>query len=65
MPRPWTGVFPAAITHFRDDQSLDLPAMLKHLDVMLAAGVTPPSSGPVTAENNDDYPSGAAKKPAP
>src|SRR5205814_10521237 len=34
-------------------------------DVMLAAGVTPPSSGAVTAENNDEYPSGAAKKPAP
>jgi 4-hydroxy-tetrahydrodipicolinate synthase len=39
MPRPWTGVFPAAITHFRDDESLDLPAMVKHLDVMIAAGV--------------------------
>src|SRR5437763_2472859 len=35
----WSGVFPAAVTHFRDDQSLDLPATLKHLDAMLAAGV--------------------------
>lgn len=37
--QPWSGVFPAAITHFRDDQSLDLPATLKHLDAMIAAGV--------------------------
>jgi 4-hydroxy-tetrahydrodipicolinate synthase len=35
----WRGVFPAAITHFRDDQSLDLPALLKHLDVMIEAGI--------------------------
>jgi 4-hydroxy-tetrahydrodipicolinate synthase len=35
----WSGVFPAAITHFRDDQSLDLPAMMKHLDVMIEAGI--------------------------
>src|SRR4051794_30446285 len=36
---PWSGVFPAAITHFRDDHSLDLPATLKHLDAMIEAGV--------------------------
>lgn len=35
----WAGVFPAAVTHFRDDQSLDLPATLRHLDVMLGAGI--------------------------
>src|SRR5438552_3385527 len=35
----WGGVFPAAITHFRDDHSVDLPATLRHLDVMLAAGI--------------------------
>jgi 4-hydroxy-tetrahydrodipicolinate synthase len=35
----WSGVFPAAITHFRDDQSLDVPATLRHLDAMLAAGI--------------------------
>jgi 4-hydroxy-tetrahydrodipicolinate synthase len=35
----WSGVFPAAITHFKSDLSLDLPATLKHLDVMIAAGV--------------------------
>src|SRR5262249_3268184 len=35
----WEGVFPAAITHFRDDQSLDVPATLKHIDAMIQAGV--------------------------
>jgi 4-hydroxy-tetrahydrodipicolinate synthase len=35
----WNGVFPAAVTHFRPDQSLDLPATLRHLDAMLDAGV--------------------------
>ena len=35
----WSGVFPAAVTHFRDDQSLDLPATLKHLDAMIHAGI--------------------------
>jgi 4-hydroxy-tetrahydrodipicolinate synthase len=35
----WQGVFPAAITHFHDDQSLDIPSTLKHLDQMIAAGV--------------------------
>ena len=33
------GVFPAACTQFRADDSLDIPASLKHLDAMLAAGV--------------------------
>ena len=35
----WQGVFPAATTQFREDQSLDIPATLKHLDVMLDAGI--------------------------
>lgn len=35
----WQGVFPAAITHFHDDQSLNLPGTLAHLDAMLAAGI--------------------------
>ena len=39
MTDVWSGVFPAAVTHFRDDQSLNLPATLKHLDAMVAAGV--------------------------
>lgn len=37
--RDWHGVFPAAVTHFKPDQSLDLPATLAHLDVMLNAGI--------------------------
>jgi len=35
----WSGVFPAAVTHFHDDQSLDIPATLRHLDVMIEAGI--------------------------
>lgn len=35
----WRGVFPAAVTHFRSDHSLDIPATLKHLDAMIDAGV--------------------------
>jgi dihydrodipicolinate synthase/N-acetylneuraminate lyase len=39
MAANWQGVFPAAVTHFADDQSIDLPATLKHLDEMIAAGI--------------------------
>lgn len=39
MAVSWRGVFPAANTHFHADQSLDLPATLKHLDAMIAAGI--------------------------
>jgi 1-pyrroline-4-hydroxy-2-carboxylate deaminase len=35
----WQGVFPAALTQFKADQALDIPATLKHLDAMLAAGI--------------------------
>jgi 4-hydroxy-tetrahydrodipicolinate synthase len=35
----WGGVFPAAITHFHEDFSLDLPALERHLNVMLEAGI--------------------------
>ena len=35
----WSGVFPAALTHFRADESLDLPATLRHLEVLLESGV--------------------------
>ena len=37
--RDWHGVFPAATTQFKADQSLDLPATMKHLDAMIGAGV--------------------------
>lgn len=35
----WTGVFPAATTQFDPNGALDIPATLKHLDVMIAGGV--------------------------
>ena len=35
----WNGVYPAAITHLRDDQSLDLESTQKHLDQMIEAGI--------------------------
>ncbi len=35
----WAGVFPAATTQFKADQSLDLPATMRHLDAMIGAGV--------------------------
>jgi 4-hydroxy-tetrahydrodipicolinate synthase len=35
----WRGVFPAATTQFRDDQSLDLPGTTAHLERLLKAGV--------------------------
>lgn len=35
----WHGVYPAACTQFKSDQSLDLPATLAHLDAMLDAGI--------------------------
>ena len=38
-PTRWQGVFPAMTTQFRRDQSLDLDATARHVDVMLAAGV--------------------------
>lgn len=37
--RTFKGVLPAAVTHFREDQSLDLPATMKHLDAMIDAGI--------------------------
>jgi 4-hydroxy-tetrahydrodipicolinate synthase len=39
MTVSWSGVYPAATTHFHDDQSLDLPGTLQHLDQMLEAGI--------------------------
>ncbi len=35
----WHGVFPAATTQFRSDQSLDIDATLRHIDAMLDAGI--------------------------
>ena len=39
MAVQWSGVFPAATTQFHQDQALDLPATLAHLDTMIDAGV--------------------------
>jgi 1-pyrroline-4-hydroxy-2-carboxylate deaminase len=39
MSRDWQGVFPAVCTQFHADESLNIPGTLKHMDVMLAAGV--------------------------
>src|SRR3954452_13651054 len=39
MRTNWAGVFSAATTEFKADQSLDIPATLRHLDAMIAAGV--------------------------
>jgi dihydrodipicolinate synthase/N-acetylneuraminate lyase len=35
----WTGVYPAATTQFRQDQSLDVPATLNHVEAMIQAGI--------------------------
>lgn len=36
----WAGVFPAVTTQFHDDESLDLPSTLAHIDHQLSAGVS-------------------------
>ena len=35
----WTGVYPAAVTHFHQDESLDLPSTMAHLEKMIEAGI--------------------------
>ena len=35
----WKGVFPAVTTQFKQDQSLDLEATARHLEVLLESGV--------------------------
>ena len=39
MAVQWHGVYPAAVTHFKPDFSLDMPATLRHIEAMLGAGV--------------------------
>lgn len=39
MKIDWKGVYPAATTAFRPDESLDLEATAKHLDALIRAGV--------------------------
>jgi 4-hydroxy-tetrahydrodipicolinate synthase len=40
MPHPWAGVFPAVTTQFRADQSLDLEATARHVEVLIESGAT-------------------------
>ena len=35
----WRGVFPALTTQFRDDQSLDIDATARHLEILIRAGI--------------------------
>lgn len=39
MATQWRGVFPAATTHFHEDQSLDLEATARHLEVIFDSGI--------------------------
>ena len=40
MQPVWTGTFPALTTHLHQDQSLDLDATAKHIEVMIGSGVS-------------------------
>ncbi|MBS0614476.1 MAG: dihydrodipicolinate synthase family protein [Proteobacteria bacterium] len=40
MKKTWTGVFPAMTTQMRQDQSLDLDATSRHIEVMIDSGVS-------------------------
>ncbi len=35
----WHGVYPAATTQFRADESIDIEATLRHLDIMIESGI--------------------------
>ncbi len=39
MPLSWHGVFPALTTQFHSDQSLNIPATLRHLELLIQAGI--------------------------
>ncbi len=39
MQQEWQGIYPAAPTQFKDDQSLDIDSTLKHLEAMIEAGI--------------------------
>jgi 4-hydroxy-tetrahydrodipicolinate synthase len=40
MKAHWSGLFPAVTTQFRRDQALDLEATARHLEVLLASGMS-------------------------
>ncbi len=39
MQVSWQGVFPAATTQFNDDESLNINATMRHLDIMIENGI--------------------------
>ncbi len=39
MNANWQGIFPAVTTQLRPDESLDVDATLRHVDIMVAAGI--------------------------
>jgi 1-pyrroline-4-hydroxy-2-carboxylate deaminase len=39
MPAQWTRVFPALTTQLKDDESLDLPAIERHVEALVRAGI--------------------------
>lgn len=39
MKDSWTGVYPAAVTHFNADESVDIRATLSHVEQMIEAGI--------------------------
>jgi 4-hydroxy-tetrahydrodipicolinate synthase len=39
MTVAWQGVFPAVLTQFRDDQALDVPATVQHVETLVRQGV--------------------------
>jgi 1-pyrroline-4-hydroxy-2-carboxylate deaminase len=39
MATDWSGIYPATTTQFAQDESIDLPATLRHYDALLEAGV--------------------------
>src|SRR4051812_45817787 len=40
MKPHWSGVFPAVTTQLKQDQSLDLAATARHLEVLIGSGVS-------------------------
>src|SRR5881397_3261692 len=39
MKANWKGVFPALTTQFKQDQSLDIEATARHLDLLIRSGI--------------------------
>ncbi len=39
MTEKWHGIYPAVTTQYHDDQSLDLPGTIKHVEALIKGGV--------------------------